>query len=96
MVNISNIPHILRYGIAHKNSVYADMGYVPIGNVSLIDVRSSKRVIVNNGDVFSNYGEIVLGDYIPFYFGVRMPMLYAIQHGVFLLGRLVLQKILYI
>lgn len=24
---------------------------------------------------------IALGDYIPFYFGVRMPMLYVIQHG---------------
>ena len=23
----------------------------------------------------------MLGDYIPFYFGVRMPMLYVIQHG---------------
>lgn len=22
-----------------------------------------------------------LGDYIPFYFGVRMPMLYVVQHG---------------
>jgi hypothetical protein len=25
--------------------------------------------------------QIALGDFIPFYFGVRMPMLYVVQHG---------------
>ena len=75
MTHIDNIPHILNYGITHKNSVNANPNYVQIGDESLIDLRSVRTVNVINGE------KIVLGDYIPFYFGVRMPMLYVVQHG---------------
>lgn len=74
MTHIGNIPHILSNGIVHKSSPLADPNYIAIGDKSLIDCRSSKRINVDG-----HY--LVLGDYIPFYFGVRMPMLYVIQHG---------------
>lgn len=74
MTHIANIPHILQYGIVHSSSPNRNPQFVPIGDASLIDFRSTKFVTVGNQG-------IVLGDYIPFYFGVRMPMLYVIQHG---------------
>lgn len=82
MTHIRNIPHILQFGITGKNSPNANTGFVTIGDISLISRRSSKRFYVDNGDL-SNIGHehIILGDYIPFYFGVKMPMLYVMQHG---------------
>lgn len=74
MTHIKNIPHILRYGLTHKNSNFHDPNFVAIGDSSLIDYRSTKKVNIG-GNV------ITLGDFIPFYFGARMPMLYVIQHG---------------
>lgn len=74
MTHIGNIPHILSHGIVHSTSPKANPDYIAIGDKSLIDCRKSKAVEVAGE-------KIVLGDYIPFYFGVRMPMLYVIQHG---------------
>lgn len=71
MTHIENIPHVLQYGITHRNSQSANSNFVPIGDNSLINRRNSH--ILNNGTV--------LGDYIPFYFGTRSPMLYVIQRG---------------
>ncbi len=82
MTHIENIPHILKYGVTHKNSAYANPYYVTIGDISLINTRSLKRVNVDNGkDDCPIATRILLGDYIPFYFGVRMPMLYVMQNG---------------
>jgi hypothetical protein len=74
MTHIENIPHILQYGIVHHSSPNNNSNFVPIGDKSLIDYRSTNIVFVRNKT-------IILGDFIPFYFGVRMPMLYVIQHG---------------
>lgn len=74
MTHIKNIPYILEKGIVHKNSINASMNYVSIGDTSLINTRNNKKIIIGNKT-------ITLGDYIPFYFGVRMPMLYVIQKG---------------
>lgn len=71
MIHIENIPHVLQYGITHRNSPCANLNFVPIGDNSLINRRSTH--ILNNGTA--------LGDYIPFYFGSRSPMLYVIQRG---------------
>ncbi|MPS74705.1 MAG: DUF4433 domain-containing protein [Chryseobacterium sp.] len=71
MTHIENIPHILQYGITHSDSSNANPSYVPIGDDSLINTRN--KFLLNNGKC--------LGEYIPFYFGVRMPMLYVIQKG---------------
>lgn len=71
MTHIQNIPHILEYGITHSSSPNANPDYVTIGDGSLIAVRN--EFPLTNGRT--------LGDYIPFYFGVRMPMLYVMQKG---------------
>lgn len=71
MTHIENIPHILQHGIVRLSSATADPGFVPIGDSRVIDVR--KKVLLKNGQT--------LGEYIPFYFGPRMPMLYVIQNG---------------
>lgn len=80
MTHINNIPHILQYGITHKNSPNANPQYINIGDASLISTREKKEVEITNGSN-ATIKKIMLGDYIPFYFGVRMPMLYVIQHG---------------
>lgn len=81
MTHIKNVSHILQYGITHKNSPNANVDYEDIGDKSLITTRSIKRVSVDNGVLSANAKSIILGDFIPFYFGVRMPMLYVIQQG---------------
>jgi hypothetical protein len=83
ITHIENIPHILQYGITHKDSQNKNPDYKNIGDISLIDTRSKKTVAIDNGDFESKnkLTSITLGDYIPFYFGVRMPMLYVAQHG---------------
>lgn len=82
MTHIDNIPNILLNGITHKNSPNSNPNFVPIGDTSLIDTRSTKLVSIDNGEMFNfNVKTIVLGDFIPFYFGIKMPMLYVIQNG---------------
>ena len=71
ITHIENIPHILQYGITHSTSGNANPNFVPIGDGSLITTRNN--FLLNNGRR--------LGEYIPFYFGVRTPMLYVVQYG---------------
>jgi len=71
MTHIENIPYILQHGITHINSKNATPDYIAIGDKRLISRRH--QIIIPNGRI--------LGDYIPFYFGVCMPMLYVIQKG---------------
>jgi hypothetical protein len=82
MTHIRNIPHVLEKGITHKNSRNANPNFINIGDGSLINSRAHKVVKVDNGD-YNNIlaPNIILGNFIPFYFGVRMPMLYVIQNG---------------
>lgn len=75
MTHILNIPHILRYGITHAHSANANPDYVPIGDGTIIAKRANDVKKTVGGEVF------VIGDYTPFYFHARMPMLYNIQHG---------------
>lgn len=81
ILHIENIPHILSNGITHKNSSNANSDFVGIGDLSLISNRNARRVDVDNGNTFNTIETITLGDFTPFYFGVKMPMLYVIQHG---------------
>ncbi len=71
MTHIENIPHILQHGITHSSSANANPNFVPIGDGSLIATRNN--FLLNN--------DRRLGEYIPFYFGVRTPMLYVVQNG---------------
>ena len=74
ITHIENIPHILQYGIVHRTSSNFNNRFISIGDKSLINFRDQKSVRVGSSS-------IILGNYIPFYFGVRMPMLYVIQLG---------------
>ena len=78
MTHIENIPHILRYGITHKKSVNTNPEYKDVGDKIIISERDKKEVPVKNA-ADKVIKKIVLGDYIPFNFGVKMPMLYRIQ-----------------
>jgi hypothetical protein len=71
MTHIENIPHVLQNGITHADSENKNPDFIPIGDSSLISSRNS--FLIPNGRL--------MGDYIPFYFGPRMPMLYVIQFG---------------
>ena len=71
MTHVENMPHILKTGITHVASLNKNMAYKSIGDHSLISRRNS--VLIPNGKT--------LGDYIPFYFGTRMPMLYVVEKG---------------
>lgn len=81
MTHIDNIPHILQNGITHKDSHNANPNYTPIGDLNLISKRATKEVSVDNGNFFMDSPSITLGDFIPFYFGIRMPMLFVVQNG---------------
>ncbi|HEX7845108.1 MAG TPA: DUF4433 domain-containing protein [Chitinophagaceae bacterium] len=82
MTHLNNIPHILKYGLTHKNSDNRNPHFVTIGDVSLISTRNNKQVRVDNGDPLCvDAPTVTLGDFTPFYFGVKMPMLYVIQNG---------------
>ncbi|AZQ59732.1 DUF4433 domain-containing protein [Maribacter sp. MJ134] len=71
MTHIENIPHIIKNGITHKKSEHSNKTYKSIGDNSLIGTR----------DTFEMPNGELLGDYIPFYLGLRTPMLYVIQNG---------------
>lgn len=80
MTHVDNISHILEFGITHRNSKNANSKYISIGDSSLIDNRiSTERNITNGSDEIIE--TITIGDFIPFYFGIRTPMLYVIQNG---------------
>ncbi len=85
MTHIENIPHILQYGITHSSSNNANPNFKPIGDNSLISTRND--FTLNNGKH--------LGEYIPFYFGARMPMLYVIQHGFNMVSPTNAEEIIY-
>ncbi len=69
-------------GVTHKNSPNKNPDYKNIGDISLIDTRSRRTVSIDNGESQqTEYTSIKLRDFTPFYFGVKMPMLYVAQHG---------------
>lgn len=86
MTHIENIPHILKYGVTHKNSNYHNPNYKPIGDSNIISTRNS--FLLNNGKY--------IGEYIPFYFWGRMPMLYVIQNGYNSVNRTNPEDIIYV
>ena len=79
--HIENIPHIIANGITHKDSPKANPNFVTIGDKSLISNRNTNQVGIDNGNTSNTIEKITLGDFIPFYFGVKMPMLYVVQLG---------------
>lgn len=64
-----NMPHVMKYGLVHNDSPFASDSFVPIGDMSVMDARSTKQLPDGS----------FLSEYIPFYFGPRSPMLYNNQ-----------------
>lgn len=73
LTHIENIPHILEHGITHASSERANPKYQPIGDSTLISTRNDKIIPITRRNK--------LGEYTPFYFAVKTPMLYVIQKG---------------
>lgn len=71
LTHTDNMSHVLQYGITHADSANTNPNFVPIGDGSLISTRNN--FILSNGRR--------LGEYIPFYFAAKTPMLYVIQKG---------------
>lgn len=71
ITHVNNIDHIIKHGITHRNSINQNLNYITIGDTSLIGTRNKK--IIPNGSA--------IGDFIPFYFCFRSPMLFVIQRG---------------
>lgn len=63
------MPLVMKYGLVHNDSPFARDGFVPIGDMSVMDAHSTKQLPDGS----------FLSEYIPFYFGPRSPMLYNIQ-----------------
>jgi hypothetical protein len=83
MTHIENTLHVLQYGITHKSSRNCNTNCENIGDISLVGTRQNKKINVTNGGN-TIIKTIILGDYIAFYFGVRMPMLnYIHSHRIF-------------
>lgn len=85
MTHIGNIPHILKHGITHSTSANANPDYIPIGDASLIASRNN--FLLNNGRK--------LGEYIPFYFATKVPMLYVVQNGFNMVAPTPAEQIVY-
>jgi hypothetical protein len=86
MTHIANVPHVSAHGITHRNSPFANPNFTPIGDPTLISTRD--EFVLDNGRT--------LGEYIPFYFGTRTPMLFKIQKGLDSLVATPPEKIVYI
>lgn len=69
ILHIDNMRHVMKYGLVHNDSPFASDSFVPIGDMSVMDARSTKQLPDGS----------FLSEYIPFYFGPRSPMLYNIQ-----------------
>jgi hypothetical protein len=73
MVHYQNLPHILEHGLYCSRSPHADKNYVNIGSGEVIGRRDTI--------VVKCHPDFVVNDYVPFYFGVRTPMLFKILTG---------------
>ena len=73
ITHIANVPWILRNGLRCKNSDVQDPNFVRIGNLELIQRRTSRNVPVPPGGTLS--------DYVPFYFTPFSMMMYNIRTG---------------
>lgn len=74
MVHFDNLEYLLRNGMCTRNHKLADPNYINIGDNNLIRQRQIFPVKITppGGN---------LGDYVPFYFGGRSPMLLNIKTG---------------
>ena len=85
LTHIDNIAHIIENGVTHRNSPNANPDYVLINDSSIKYSRN----------IFQVSKKQELGDYTPFYFGKRIPMLYEIQNGLHSVHKIHAKDIVY-
>lgn len=73
IIHFQNLEYILQNGIYYRSSEHFDPNYTNIGSSEIINHRDNVPV--------KCYPETMVNEYIPFYFGVRSPMLYKIKTG---------------
>lgn len=73
ITHVENVEWILANGLHCSSSGTLDPSFTRIGNEDLIRKRPSRQVPIAPGGH--------LGDYVPFYFTPRSPMLYNIKTG---------------
>ncbi len=74
-----NLPYILRHGMHTRNHPSTNPNHIFIGNVGLTNDRHTHVVRPIDHPTPEAFG--TLGDYVPFYFGPRSPMLLNISTG---------------
>lgn len=76
-----NLPYILEHGMRTSEHGQMNPHHIFIGNAKITADRHSRPVRPGDIGIYQaqQYGNI--GDYVPFYFGPRSPMLYAIING---------------
>lgn len=73
IIHRDNLEYILQNGIYYRNSFQTDPNYINIGSSEIINHRDTVPV--------KCYENRMVNEYVPFYFGVRTPMLYKIKTG---------------
>lgn len=73
VTHVQNVEWILAHGLHSSASDVLDPNFWRIGNEDLIRKRPSRQIPIAPGGN--------LGDYVPFYFTPRSPMLYNIKTG---------------
>jgi len=73
ITHIDNLPWALENGLHCRSSAQVDPNFVNIGNLDLINHRTSRAVNAPSGGTLS--------DYVPFYFTPKSIMLYNIVTG---------------
>jgi hypothetical protein len=75
MTHIENLPRLLEWGgdWSQKQATTRGLSKRPIHHTNIMDARERTVIDVPPGGVAA--------DYVPFYFGPRSPMLYAIKNG---------------
>lgn len=73
IVHCDNLPWLIQNGLHCANTTLQSNNWITIGNIELIDKRSTRKVPISSGGTLS--------DYVPFYFTPFSPMFYNIHTG---------------
>lgn len=68
------MPHVMKYGLVHNDSPFASDSFVPIGDMSVMDARSTKQL--PDGSFLSDIFLSILVPGHPCYIIFRMVMVY--------------------
>lgn len=80
--HIDNLEHILLHGMPTREHPAMNPNHVFIGNKELTDVRHAWLVRPRDLNATDAVRFETLGQYVPFYFGPKSPMLYMIVNGL--------------